>query len=319
MVPLVQSKRQELIESVSNCDEVLGEIFLDEKVPTIDQLVAGIRRSTIARKFVPVFVGSALKNKGVQPVLDGVINFLPNPAEVENYALKRIEEGDSVKEEKVLMNPSRTESHPFVGLAFKLESNRFGQLTYVRTYQGSVKKGDFIYNTRTGKRTKISRLVRMHSNNMEDIGETYSGDICAFFGIDCASGDSFVVDKELKLSMESMHVPDPVISMSIKVKDKNMSEKFSKAIQRFQKEDPTFHCWYDEDVKEMMVSGMGELHLEIYGQRMEREYNCPVVLGKPSLSESLSLFLSLSPSFLNSYKVIVVSIRKLITKFCETT
>lgn len=282
----VEAKRTELIECVSNGDELLGEMFLEEKTPSDEQLMEGIRRATIARKFVPVYVGSALKNKGVQPLLDGVVNFMPHPGQVQNYAIKEQTGG---KEEKVLMNPERSNKHPYVSLAFKLEASRFGQLTYLRTYQGMTKKGETVYNTRTGKKTRVSRLVRMHASQMQEITETYAGDIAAFFGIDCATGDSFVADRDLKLSMESIYVPDPVISMSIKAKDKNQNENFSKAVNRFQREDPTFHCYYDNDNKEMLVSGMGELHLEIYGQRMEREYNCPVILGKPKVAFRESL------------------------------
>lgn len=282
----VEERRIELMECVTNVDDVLGEMFLDERKPTDEELVAGIRRATIARKFVPVFVGSALKNKGVQPLLDAAVSYLPDPSEVKNYAIRLDEDGE---EERIQMNPERSNANPFVALAFKLESSRFGQLTYLRTYQGMAKKGDFVYNTRTGKRTKVSRLVRMHSNQMEDVTECYAGDICAFFGIECATGDSFVLDNNLRISMESIYVPDPVISMAIRVKDKNHNENFSKAVQRFQREDPTFHCRWDTDNKEMIVSGMGELHLEIYGQRMEREYACPVELGKPKVAFRESL------------------------------
>jgi len=151
-------------------------------------------------------------------------------------------------------------------------------------YQGMLKKGETIYNTRTTRKVKIPRLVRMHSNQMEDVNEVYAGDICALFGVDCASGDSFVARKDLKISMESIFVPDPVISMSIKPKDPMDLDKFSKAVARFTKEDPTFTIYYDADNKETIASGMGELHLEIYSQRMEREYGCPVVMGKPKVS-----------------------------------
>lgn len=182
------------------------------------------------------------------------------------------------------MDPERTTKNPFVGLAFKLEQGKFGQLTYVRVYQGSIKKGDTVYNTRTGKKTRIPRLVQMHSDKMEDISEVFAGDICAFFGLDCASGDSFVIDKNQKLSMESIYVPDAVISMSIKPNSSKDSDNFSKAIQRFTKEDPTYRVTYDQESKEMVASGMGELHLEIYAQRMEREYNCSVTMGKPKVA-----------------------------------
>ena len=214
-------------------------------------------------------------------MLDGVINFLPNPAEVQNFAL--LEKSDA-QTEKICLNPERNSNNPFVGLAFKLDATRFGQLTYVRVYQGSIKKGDFAFNSRTNKKIKISRLVRMHSNEMEDIEEASAGDICALFGVDCATGDTFLSDRNLPLSMESIFVPDPVISMSIKTISKDGMDNFSKAINRFTKEDPTFHCKWNTESKEMIVSGMGELHLEIYSQRMEREYNCPVILGKPKVA-----------------------------------
>jgi len=185
---------------------------------------------------------------------------------------------------KVRMDPERSGTHPFVGLAFKLEQGKFGQLTYLRAYQGTLRRGDNIYNTRTGKKTKVSRLVQMHSNKMEDISEAKAGDICALFGVDCASGDTFVLEKSQTFSMESIFVPDPVISLSIKPTDKKNSDNFAKAIQRFTKEDPTFRVAFDNDIKETIASGMGELHLEIYAQRMEREYNCPVILGKPKVA-----------------------------------
>src|SRR5699024_11152046 len=166
------------------------------------------------RKFVPVFTGTALKNKGVQPLLNGVIDFLTNPSEVKNYAF--VQKGENQEPEKIEMSSDRESNKTFVGLAFKLDATRFGQLTYMRVYQGSIKKGDYVYNARTQKKVKVSRLVRMHSNEMQDIEEAYAGDICALFGIDCASGDTFVSDKNSNLSMESIYVPDAVISMSIK-------------------------------------------------------------------------------------------------------
>lgn len=274
-------RRQELIEHVSNADDILGEIFLEEKTPTIDDLKGAIRRSCLKRKFTPVFVGTALKNKGVQPLLDGVLDYLPNPGEVENIALIE-KKGEETS--KVVLNPARDGKAPFVGLAFKLEAGKFGQLTYLRCYQGMLKKGDSIFNARTSKKIRLSRLVRLHSNNMEDVNEVYAGDIFALFGVDCASGDTFLTTQRSDLSMESIHVPDPVVSMAINPANNKDRDNFAKAIARFTKEDPTFQFAYDSDVKETLVSGMGELHLEIYAQRMEREYNCPVVLGKPKVA-----------------------------------
>ncbi|NXI11757.1 EFGM factor, partial [Irena cyanogastra] len=275
-------RRRELIECVANADELLGELFLEEKIPTAAQLKLAIRRATLQKSFTPVLVGSALKNKGVQPLLDAVLEYLPNPSEVENYAL--LNQGDSQDQTKFLLNSARDDSQPFIGLAFKLEAGKFGQLTYIRVYQGMLKKSDYIYNTRTGKRVRVQRLVRMHSDNMEDVNEVYAGDICALFGIDCASGDTFTDKTSTDISMESIHVPDPVISVAMKPSNKNDLDKFSKGLGRFTREDPTFRIHFDEESKETIVSGMGELHLEIYAQRMEREYGCPCTMGKPKVA-----------------------------------
>lgn len=330
---MAADKHQELIESISNVDDEMGQLFMEDKKPNTDQIKSAIRRATLSRKFVPVLCGSALKNKGVQPLLDAVITYLPNPSEVINYAIdetdsprdedddagpelpKKLGEAAKVKRgtrrqetsqlstrlatsgqskannsgpndsrSKVVCDPERSDKNPLIALAFKLEAGKFGQLTYIRVYQGCLRKGDYVYNTRTNRRTKISRLVRMHSNEMEDIEEALAGDICALFGIDCASGDSFVTDPNLKLSMESIYVPDPVITMAIKAKETKSAENFIKGIKRFTREDPTLRYEYDVESKESILSGMGELHLEIYAQRLQREYNCPVELGKPKVA-----------------------------------
>ncbi|XP_034556831.1 elongation factor G, mitochondrial [Notolabrus celidotus] len=275
-------RRQELVECVANADEMLGEMFLEEKIPTNEDLKDAIRRATVQRLFSPVLVGTALKNKGVQPLLDAVLDYLPNPTEVKNYAIHNDE--DSSETSKIQMDPARDSENPYVGLAFKLEAGRFGQLTYVRVYQGCLKKGEYIYNTRTSKKVRVQRLVRLHADQLEDVDEVYAGDICALFGIDCASGDTFTSRTSANLSMESIHVPEPVISMAMKPANKNDLDKFSKGINRFTREDPTFRVQYDTESKETIISGMGELHLEIYSQRMEREYNCPCVMGKPKVA-----------------------------------
>ncbi|CAH1389045.1 unnamed protein product [Nezara viridula] len=277
-----EERRQELIECLSNIDDTLGEMFLEEKVPTEKDIVAAIRRSCLKRTFTPVLLGTALKNKGVQPLLDAVISYLPCPGDVSNFAINNEEGVD--KDAKVLLNPSRDSSNPFMALAFKLEAGRFGQLTYMRCYQGHLQRGDYLYNVRTRKKVRVVRLVRLHADQMEDVNDIFAGDIFALFGVDCSSGDSFVKDLKVNLAMESIHVPDTVVSMSIKPKDTKDRDQFSKAVARFTKEDPTFQFSYDSDNKETIVSGMGELHLEIYSQRMEREYNCPVILGKPKVS-----------------------------------
>ncbi|ODQ57311.1 hypothetical protein WICANDRAFT_102286 [Wickerhamomyces anomalus NRRL Y-366-8] len=275
LVDLVEEKRALLIETLADVDDEIAEIFLDEGEPTTEQIKNAIRRATIARKFTPVLMGSALANTGIQPVLDAVVDYLPNPSEILNKGLD-ISEG----EKPLDLIPSSKEA--FVGLAFKLEEGKYGQLTYLRVYQGRLKKGGFITNVKTGKKVKVSRLVRMHSNDMEDVNEIGPGEICATFGIDCASGDTFT-DGVAQITMSSMFVPDAVISLSITPKSKDTTN-FSKAMNRFQKEDPTFRVKYDGESKETIISGMGELHLEIYVERMRREYNVDCVTGKPQVS-----------------------------------
>ncbi|XP_012535312.1 elongation factor G, mitochondrial [Monomorium pharaonis] len=277
----VNERRQELIEHLSNADDTFGDLYLNETKITEKDIMDAIRRSCLKRKFTPVLVGTALKNKGVQPLLDAVISYLPNPGEVENYALQPKSEGEY---DKILLDSNRDDNKPFVGLAFKLEAGKFGQLTYFRCYQGMLRKSETIYNTRTRKKVRIQKLVRLHANQMEDVTEVYAGDIFALFGVDCASGDTFVNESKLDLAMESIYVPDSVVSMSIQPKNTKDRDNFAKGIGRFTKEDPTLRFHYDVDNKESIISGMGELHLEIYAQRLEREYNCPVILGKPKVS-----------------------------------
>lgn len=280
--PLMEEKRQLLIETLADVDDEMAEMFLEEKEPTIEQIKAAIRRGTIARAFTPVLMGSALANTGIQPVLDAIVDFLPNPSEVLNTAL-------DVSKNETTVNLVPAVQQPFVGLAFKLEEGKYGQLTYVRVYQGRLRKGNYITNVKTGKKVKVARLVRMHSNEMEDVDEVGSGEICATFGIDCASGDTFT-DGSVQYSMSSMYVPDAVVSLSITPKSTDVSN-FSKALNRFQKEDPTFRVKFDPESKETIISGMGELHLEIYVERMRREYNVECVTGKPQVSyrESITI------------------------------
>ncbi|XP_059059323.1 elongation factor G, mitochondrial [Achroia grisella] len=292
-----QERRHELIEHLSNVDETIGEIFLEEKTPSVIDIKQAIRRTALNRSFTPVLLGTALKNKGVQPLLDAVLDYLPHPGEVENTAI--LNEDTDGEGQNIILDAARDGKKPFVGLAFKLELSKFGQLTYLRCYQGVLKRGEYIFNARTAKKVKISRLVRMHSSNMEEVTEVLAGDIFALFGVDCASGDTFVNDNKLNLSMESIHVPDPVVSMAIKPKNNKDRDNFSKAVARFTKEDPTFQFRYDSDNKETIVSGMGELHLEIYAQRMEREYNCPVELGKPKVAFRETLMSSCSFDYLH--------------------
>ena len=272
----VAEKRQELLEHLSDADDEIADLFLMGEFPDTATLKAGIRRSVIACKFVPVFMGSAYKNKGVQPLLDGVIDYLPQPSEKANFALDRNND-----EQPVAVTANSDD--PLLALAFKLDETQFGQLTYMRIYQGSLKKGNMIQNVNDGKKVKLSRIVRMHSDDMEEISEAGSGEVVAMFGIDCKSMDTFS-DGNMSLAMSSMFVPQPVMSLAVKPKKSTMQNNFAKALNKFTKEDPTLQIKIDADTKETILSGMGELHLEVYIERMNREYNVECVTGKPNVN-----------------------------------
>jgi elongation factor G len=267
--------REEMLDQLSMVNDELTEAMLEDKVtPTL--IRKALRDSTIALKCTPVMMGSALGNKGVQILLDGVTQYLPEPREVENIGLDL----DNGEAPQVIVSDA---TKPLVMLAFKLEDGRYGQLTYIRVYQGTLEKDDFITNTRTGKKVKVGRLVRMHSDDKEDITGTSAGDICALFGIDCNSGDTFT-DGTVNIAMTSMFVPKPVISVAIKAKDAGAEINMSKALNRFTKEDPTFQCYVDPESSETIIAGMGELHLEVYIERMKREYKAEVVTSPPQVA-----------------------------------
>jgi elongation factor G len=268
-------KREELLEAVSMFSDELMEAIFDDNV-TEDLVFDGVRRGVLLRQLTPVFIGSAYKNIGVQTLLDSITRYLPAPDNVENKAL------DLNNDEKEV--PLKTDVElPTVGLAFKLEVTPYGQITYLRLYQGSIKKGDDLIITRTRKKIRVGRLVRMHADQMEDITIAEAGDIVALFGIDCSSGDTFT-DGSLNYSMTSMFVPEPVISLSIAPQDNKSDTLMSKAINRFTREDPTFRSYVDEEYGETIISGMGELHLEVYVERMKREFNADVVTGTPQVA-----------------------------------
>jgi len=269
------AKREELLDAASMYSEELMEAIL-EGTPTEKMIRDAVRVGTISLELVPVFMGSAYKNKGVQAMLDAVLAYLPTPRDVENRAL------DLANDEKEIVLTSNTKD-PLIALAFKLEDGRYGQLTYVRIYQGTMKKGDTIINSRDGRKVKIGRLVRMHSDEMEEIEEAASGDIVALFGIDCASGDTFT-SPDVSVSMSSMFVPEPVISLAIIPEDNKSQINMSKALNRFTKEDPTFKTFVDHETNETIISGMGELHLEVYIERMKREYDAAVQVGQPQVA-----------------------------------
>jgi elongation factor G len=276
LVELANEKRTEMIETLANVDEEIGEIFLMEEVPSIEQIKAAIRRQTIDRKFVPVFMGSAYKNKGVQLLLDGVSDYLPNPLEKPNFAFDL-----QNKEAEIPIHCDPTA--PLIALAFKLEESKFGQLTYLRIYQGTIKKGMNSINMSNGKKVRFPRLVKMHSNEMEDVESAGAGDVVVAFGLECASMDTFT-DGTLKVAMKSMFVPKPVMSISIKPKESSKLANFGKAMGKFTREDPTLRIDTDEITNETILSGMGELHLEIYVERMKREYGVECITGQPTVN-----------------------------------
>ena len=267
--------REEMVDAASMFSDELAEAYL-EGAETEEMIRAAVRAGTLKEAFVPVFLGSAYKNKGIQPLLDAVTYYLPNPAEITNKALNL-----DKNEEPVVL--STNPDDPVVSLGFKLEDGKYGQLTYVRIYQGTLKKGGELYNTRSHKKFKVGRLVRMNSAEMEDISEGGPGDIVALFGIECASGDTFC-GGDLNYAMSSMYVPDPVISLSVTPKDKKSADQMGKALNRFTKEDPTFHTYVDPESNETIIQGMGELHLDVYIERMRREYKCEVDTGMPQVA-----------------------------------
>ena len=275
LVDTANERREILLDAASMFSDELMEAMLEETV-TPEMIRKAVRNGTLQRGLTPVFMGSAYKNRAVQPMLDGVTYFLPSPNDVENIALDL----DNGEAEVRLESDS---DKPFVGLAFKLEDGRYGQLTYLRIYQGTLTKGDFIVNQRDSRKVKVGRLVRMHSDEMADIDSAAAGDIVALFGVDCHSGDTFT-DGRLNVSMTSMFVPEPVIHYTISTKASKDTQNLSKALQRFSKEDPTFRVSADPETGETIISGMGELHLDVYLERMRREYKVPVESSPPRVA-----------------------------------
>jgi len=270
-----EKKREQLIDAASMFSDRLTEAALEDEV-TEDLLVSAVRKGVLSRELTPVFMGSAYKNKGVQPLLDAVVQLLPCPSEVENQAL-------DMDNDETPITLSNDPDSPLVAFAFKLEDGLYGQLTYIRVYQGNLAKGAAMANVRSGKKFKIGRVVRMHADQMEDIESIPAGYIGALFGIDCASGDTFV-SPGTNLTMTSMYVPDPVISFAIVPKNNKSEINMSRALNRFTKEDPTFRTYVSKETGDTIISGMGELHLDVYIERMRREYHVEVDTGAPSVA-----------------------------------
>ena len=271
-----EAAREEMLDAVSMFSVELMEAMLEETV-TEEIVWKAIREATIALQLTPVLLGSAYKNKGVQPLLDAVDLYLPDPTDITNEAIRLDGEG----EETVALTSDPDAD--VARLAFKLEGGRYGQLTYIRVYQGHITRDTQITNTRTGKTTKVGRLVRMHADEMEDVKEAGPGDIVAIFGLDCHSGDTFT-SGNLKVAMTSIHVPAPVISLSVHPVDNKSQTNLTKALQRFTKEDPTFRAGADPESGETVIQGMGELQLDVYIERMRREYNVEVEVSPPRVA-----------------------------------
>ncbi len=275
LIDLATEKREELIDAASMFSDDLMEAALEDTI-TEDLIISAIRKATLIRELTPVFIGSAYKNKGVQPLLDGITQLLPCPLDIQNEALDLDQDETPVS---LVSDPDK----PLVALAFKLEEGPYGQLSYIRVYQGTLSKGDTIINVRNEKKVKVGRLIRMHANQMEEIDTIRPGYIGALFGIDCASGDTFV-DRDINYTMTSMYVPDPVISLAISPNDHQSEISMAKALNRFSKEDPTFKTYVNDETGETLISGMGELHLDVYIERMRREYKVALTAGAPKVA-----------------------------------
>ena len=269
--------RARMLDSLSMFDDKLMELMLEEQEIPEEVIHQAIKTGVQKLELTPVFMGSAFKNKGVQNLLDAVCKYLPSPIEAKPAIA--LEVGN--EENEVELKPDPAE--PLVAMAYKITEEQFGQLTYVRIYQGTLKKGNNIVNIRTGKKSRVGRLVRMHSNNRENISEAYAGDIVSLVGVDCASGDTFCAEGTA-LTLESMYVAQPVISLALNCTDSTATERMSKALSRFVREDPTFRVSVNHESGETIVSGMGELHLDIYIERMKREYKVPVEVGAPQVN-----------------------------------
>lgn len=276
MAAEVAHARQHLLEALSMFSDELMELLLSEE-PVPEALVHRIiREATLAQQITPVLMGTAYRNKGVQPLLDAVVRYLPSPLDCPTTAR------DAKEPARELILEARTD-RPAVAMAFKIVEDPHGTLTFMRIYQGRLCKGESYYNQRTGRKERIGRLVRMHADQREEIAEAAAGDIVAVMGIDAASGDTYATERE-SVHLQSMFVPEPVIQMAIAPLDREGATRLAKALQRFRNEDPTLRITHDEETSETLIAGMGELHLEVYVQRIRREYRVEVEVGAPKVS-----------------------------------
>ena len=271
--------REKLVETVAETSEVLLEAYLENGDLTAKELQEGVRAGTLAGEFTPVFCGSAFKNKGVQLLLDAIVAYLPSPADLP--PIKGFKPGD----EEVVIERRQDDSEPFSALAFKIMSDpHVGKLTYFRVYSGHASQGDMVLNTTTGKKERLGRILRMHANHREDIDDIFAGDIVAAIGLKATTTGDTLCDPSTPIQLESMEFPAPVISVAIEPKTRSDEEKLSTSLQRLAEEDPTFLVRSDEETGQTIISGMGELHLEILVDRLLREFKVDATVGKPQVA-----------------------------------
>ncbi|MEI2704710.1 MAG: elongation factor G [Ilumatobacteraceae bacterium] len=270
--------REELLETIATSDDELMEKYLAGEDLTEAEIKRAIRAGTLAFDFVPILCGSAFKNKGVQPMLDAVVDYLPSPLDIPPAQGTKPHHEDEIIERKA------SENEPFAALAFKIVADPFGKLTYFRVYSGQISKGDEVYNSTKEKRERLGRILLMHANNREDLDIALAGDIVAGLGFkDTTTGDT-LCDRAHPVILERMEFPEPVIHVAIEPKTKDDQDKLGKALKSLSDEDPTFRVRTDEETGQTVISGMGELHLEILVDRMQREFNVAATVGKPQVA-----------------------------------
>jgi len=269
--------RQQLVEAIAEQDDELLEMFFDGKELPVDRMKTALRKATIAGTVLPMLCGSAFKNKGVQPLLDAIVDYLPSPLEAKTITGVEPRSGEAITREA-------DDNQPFAALAFKIATDPYGNLTYFRVYSGTLDKGSYVYNARTGKKERIGRILRMHANHREDIDAIGAGDIAAAVGLsDTRTGDT-LCDEKTPIMLENIIFPEPVISQAIEPKTKGDQDQLGKGLQRLAQEDPTFRMWTDDETQQTIIAGMGELHLEIILDRLRREFKVEANVGKPQVA-----------------------------------
>ena len=269
--------RQKLVEAIAEQDDELLEMFFDGKELPVDRMKTALRKATIAGTVLPMLCGSAFKNKGVQPLLDAIVDYLPSPLEAKTITGVEPRTGEAITREA-------DDNQPFAALAFKIATDPYGNLTYFRVYSGTLDKGSYVYNARTGKKERIGRILRMHANHREDIDAIGAGDIAAAVGLsDTRTGDT-LCDEKTPIMLENIIFPEPVISQAIEPKTKGDQDQLGKGLQRLAQEDPTFRMWTDDETQQTIIAGMGELHLEIILDRLRREFKVEANVGKPQVA-----------------------------------